>query len=554
MEVSRRYFFYGSLLAGAVPAMGFGSTPSLKSAGYKSPNEKLNFAAIGSGGQGASNISAAAPTENIVALCDVDDHRAAGTFTRFDKAPKFKDFRQMLDKEGKNIDAVIVAIPDHMHATAAMWCMERGKHVYVQKPLVRTIWEARQLKEAAAKYKVATQMGNQGYSNEGTRQCAEIVWNGDIGNVTEVHAWSDRPMWPQGLTEIPKEDPVPSTLDWDLWLGAAEKRPFTANGKTEADRNGGFFYQPFNWRGFYDFGCGALGDMACHILGAPNMALHLSNRKVVSVECVKKEGVSPFMFPKGSVIRYDFAAYGDMPALKVFWYDGLKETPKIPGVPDGEWLGDPPSLPGAGGRGGGRGAAAGGGRGAAAAGAAPGGAPGGAPVGAAGAAQGGPGGGRMGAGAMRPAGNDFRSPGRVFSSEEFAALKASTTPLRFGMPDGSLFIGDKGMLTTGTYGDVTRLIPVEKMKDYRMPSPLLTRSPGHMRDFIRACKGGDPACSNFNVSAPFVEWMLLGVIALRHEGKLEYDPEKMRITNNVEANKLLKPIFRKGWEFHTVKA
>jgi len=370
-----------------------------------------------------------------------------------------------------------------------------------------------------------------------------------------VHAWSDRPMWPQGLTEIPKEDPVPSTLDWDLWLGAAEKRPFTANGKTEADRNGGFFYQPFNWRGFYDFGCGALGDMACHILGAPNMALHLSNRKVVSVECVKKEGVSPFMFPKGSVIRYDFAAYGNMPALKVFWYDGLKETPKIPGVPDGEWLGDPPSLPGAGGRGGGRGAAAaGGGRGAAAAGAAPGGAPGGAPVGAAGAAQGGPGGGRMGAGAMRPAGNDFRSPGRVFSSEEFAALKASTTPLRFGMPDGSLFIGDKGMLTTGTYGDVTRLIPVEKMKDYRMPSPLLTRSPGHMRDFIRACKGGDPACSNFNVSAPFVEWMLLGVIALRHEGKLEYDPEKMRITNNVEANKLLKPIFRKGWEFHTVKS
>jgi predicted dehydrogenase len=544
MEVSRRHFFYGSLLAGAVPAMGFGSTPSLKSAGYKSPNEKLNFAAIGSGGQGASNISAAAPTENIVALCDVDDRRAAGMFTRFDKAPKFKDFRQMLDKEGKNIDAVIVAIPDHMHATAAMWCMERGKHVYVQKPLVRTIWEARQLKEAAAKYKVATQMGNQGYSNEGTRQCAEIVWNGDIGNVTEVHAWSDRPMWPQGLTEIPKEDPIPSTLDWDLWLGAAEKRPFTANGKTEPDRNGGFFYQPFNWRGFYDFGCGALGDMACHILGAPNMALHLSNRKVVSVECIKKEGVSPFMFPKGSVIRYDFAAYGNMPALKIFWYDGLKETPKIPGVPDGEWLGDPPSIPGAGGRGGGRGAGA--------AGAAPGGAPGGAPAGAAG-AQGGPGGGR-GFGGRGAAGNDFRSPGRVFSAEEFAALKASTTPLRFGMPDGSLFIGDKGMLTTGTYGDVTRLIPVEKMKDYRMPPPLLTRSPGHMRDFIRACKGGDPACSNFNVASPFVEWMLLGVIALRHEGKLEYDPEKMRITNNVEANKLLKPMFRKGWEFHTVKS
>jgi len=156
MALSRRHFFYGSLLAGAVPAVGFGSTPSLKALGFKSPNEKLNVASIGAGGQAASNISAAAPTENIVALCDVDDRRAAGMFTRFPNAPRFKDFRQMLDKEGKNIDAVIVAIPDHMHATAAMWCMERGKHVYVQKPLVRTIWEARQLREAAVKYKVAS--------------------------------------------------------------------------------------------------------------------------------------------------------------------------------------------------------------------------------------------------------------------------------------------------------------------------------------------------------------------------------------------------------------
>ncbi len=523
MAISRRHFFYGSLLAGAVPSAGFGSAPSLKFLGYKSPNEKLNFAAIGSGGQGASNISAAAPTENIVALCDVDDRRAASTYKRFPNAPTFRDFRQMLDKEGKNIDAVIVATPDHMHATAAIWCMERGKHVYVQKPLVRTIWEARQLRQAAVKYGVATQMGNQGYSNEGTRQCAEIVWNGDIGKVTQVHAWSDRPIWPQGLTEIPTEEPVPSTLDWDLWLGIAEKRPFTAGGKTEPDRFGGYFYAPFNWRGFYDFGCGAIGDMACHILGAPNMALHLSKRKVIGVECVKKEGVSPFMFPKASVLRYDFAAYEDMPALSIFWYDGMKENPKIAGVPEGEWIGDPPSLPRASGPGG-----PGGGR-----------------------RQGGPGG---PGGSGRPANYEFRSPGRVYTQEAFDQLKAATEPLRFPSPDGSLFIGDKGMLTTGTYGDVTRLIPVEKMKDYRMPAPLLTRSPGHMRDFIRACKGGDPACSNFEVAAPFVEWMLLGAIALRFEGKLEYDPEKMRITNNAEANKLLKPTFRKGWEFRAVKS
>jgi len=263
------------------------------------------------------------------------------------------------------------------------------------------------------------------------------------------------------------------------------------------------------------------------------MALHLSKRKVIAVECIKKEGVSPFMFPKASVIRFDFAPYGNMPALKVFWYDGLKENPKIAGVPEGEWIGDPPSLPrpeGASAPAGGRGVAA------------PATPPAGAPAGGRGAAP------------TRPADDEFHSPGRVFNWEEFAALKAATKPLRFPVPDGSLFIGDKGMLTTGTYGDMTRLIPIAKMKDYRMPPPLLTRSPGHMRDFIRACKGGSPACSNFDVAAPFVEWMLLGVIALRHEGKLEYDPEKMRITNNSDANKLLKPTFRKGWEFHSVKA
>src|SRR5581483_11482477 len=193
---TRRHFFYGSLFAGAVPAGGFGSTPSLKMLGYKSPNEKLNIAAIGAGGKASSDIDGCA-TENIVALCDVDEKQAARKFKEYESVPKYKDFRKMLDKEGRNIDAVIVTIPDFMHATAALWCMERGKHVYVQKPLTRTIAEARMLTEAAAKYRVATQMGNQGYSNEGTRQCAEMIWNGEIGNVTEVHAWTNRPIWPQ---------------------------------------------------------------------------------------------------------------------------------------------------------------------------------------------------------------------------------------------------------------------------------------------------------------------------------------------------------------------
>lgn len=496
-QINRRFFFYGPLLAGAVPAAGFGSAASLKMLGYKSPNEKLNVAAIGSGGKGHSDIMGCT-SENIVALCDVDEKRAERAFKMFDKATKYKDYRRMLDEQGKNIDAVIVSTPDHMHATVAISAMERGKHVYCQKPLTRTVWEARQMMEAANKYKVASQMGNQGYSNEGTRQVAEIVWSGEIGQVKEVHAWTDRPWWPQGTTEIPAPTEVPNTLEWDLWLGAAEKRAFTDGGKDFKSPYGGF-YQPFNWRGFYDFGCGALGDMACHILGAPNMALQLGAPS--SVECIMKEGVSSFQFPKKSITKFTFPARGSMGPVTVFWYDGMKDSPKIPGVPEGEWLGDLPSRP-------------------------------------------------------RPQGQAPQQPqrepayngmtGRVFNWENYKELRAASD-IRPGGMNGSLFIGDKGMLTTGTYGEGTRLIPTNKMADFRMPDPWLTRSPGHYRDWIRACKGGDPACSNFNVAAPFVEWMLLGVIALRVEGKLEWDSAKMRFTNNNEANQYLRPKMRKGF-------
>ncbi len=507
MPLSRRYFFFGSVLAGAIPKGGFSSTPSLKAAGYKSPNEKLNIASIGAGGKAASDIDNCAATENIVALCDVDDQSAAKTYAKYDKAPQYRDYRKMLDKEGASIDAVIVTIPDFMHAAAALACMERGKHVYVQKPLTHTIAEARLLADAANKYRVATQMGNQGYSNEGTRQCAEMIWNGEIGNVTEVHAWTDRPWWPQGLTEIPPPDPVPSTLDWDLWLGTASPRPFTLGGKGYPNQYGNF-YQPFNWRGFFDFGCGALGDMACHILGAPNMALKLTERKPASVECVEKEGTSSFMFPKRSVIRFDFPAHGNMPPVKVFWHDGCTETPKVAGVPDGEWLGDLPGFsspqqqnqnP------------------------------------------------QRQQQPQRPRAPLFGPVGSIFDYEAFMARKAQGEP-RPAKPNGSVFLGDKGIITTGTYGENTRLIPIDKMKDYRFPAEFLTRSPGHYHDWIRAAKGGEPACSNFSVAAPMTEWILLGVIALRVEGRVEWDAAHMRITNNADANKYLRPYVKKGWK------
>jgi predicted dehydrogenase len=488
--LSRRHFFYGTLLAGAIPVAGFGSKPSLKALGYKSPNERLNIASIGAGGKATSDIHACAETENIVALCDVDEKNAAKTFNHFAKVPKYKDFRQMLEKEDKNIDAVIVTIPDFMHATAATWAMERGKHVYVQKPLAHTPWECRELIKAAAKYKVATQMGNQGYSNEGTRQCAEMIWAGEIGNVTEVHAWTNRPIWPQGLPTPPPPSPVPSTLDWDLWLGIAKERPYSDK------------YLPFFWRGFYDFGCGALGDMACHILGAPNLALQLGSP--TSVECLSQEGKSDYYYPTKSVIRFDFPARGSMPPVKIFWHDGLKEQPNIPGVPAGEILGDLPRKY-------------------------------------EGTSKSG----------LKP--QEAQIIGGVFNDGFFAAQSqgSSTSGAAHESSEdanGSLFVGDKGMITTGTYGEYTRLIPVEKMRDYKFPSEFLKRSPGHYRDWIRACKGGEPACSNFNISAPFAEWVVLGTLSLRFEGKLEWDGEKGKITNNSEANKLLKPKFRKGWK------
>src|SRR5271157_3297142 len=227
MSISRRHFFFGSLLAGAVPTAGFGSVPSLRSLGYKPYYDKLNVAAVGCGGQGGDDLNAAARTENIVALCDVDLHRAAANIKRYQKLPFYKDFRVMLDKEGKNIDAVTIGIPDFMHATVALACIERGKHVYVEKPLTRTPWEARLLQQAAVKYKVATQMGNQGFSHECQRVAAEIVWSGAIGDVVEAHISTTPGTHPTALQEAPPETSVPSTLDWDLWLGAASMRAYS---------------------------------------------------------------------------------------------------------------------------------------------------------------------------------------------------------------------------------------------------------------------------------------------------------------------------------------
>jgi hypothetical protein len=505
MRISRRHFFFGTLLAGVIPRGGFGSMPSLKALGYQSPNEKLNIAGIGAGGR-ALGVLSQMESENIVALADVDWARGAEGFKRWDKATRYKDYRQMLDKE-KGIDAVTVITPDHMHATQALAAMQRGRHVYVEKPLTRTPWEARLLTDAAAKYKVATQMGNQGYSHEATRAAAEIIWSGEIGDVTEVHSFRGRASWPQGMPKLPAPEPIPDTLDWDLWLGGAAFRPYTSGDdtyRTEFESQFGF-YLPFNWRGFYDFGTSLIGDWGIHQLGPANLALRLGSP--VSVECIKQgEGRSPYTFPRGGVaVKWEFAARGKMPPVTVYWSDtGEMYTP--PGMTVEQMRQVPgmgPEIEGAGGnRGSGRGRAG--------------------QAGAPGEGRGRGRGGRGGGGGQQGSGYN------------------------------TVFVGTKGYLGTSGRGEGVGLIPGTRWADYALPSRSLTRSPGHQRDWIRACKGGEPACSNFAVSGPYTEWMVLGAIAARVEGKLLWDPRKMEFTNSREANRYVKPAFRKGGELRSI--
>jgi predicted dehydrogenase len=423
--------------------------------GTPAPSDKLNIAGVGVGGMGKNNI-AACEAENIVALCDVDPGLADEAFKKYPKAKQYKDFRIMLDQQ-KDIDAVIVATPDHSHAVVAMAAMERSKHVYVQKPLTHSVYEARLLTEAARKYKVKTQMGNQGHSGEGARLMCEWVGDGAIGAVREVHAWTNRPVWPQGIEVArPTETPaLPPGMDWDLWIGPARVRPFHPT------------YHPAKWRAWWEFGTGSLGDMGCHIVDPVFWALRL--KYPVSVEgCISRywhaffEETEPKneTYPRSTIVRYQFPAREGMPEVKLTWWDGGLMPP-------------------------------------------------------------------------RP---DELEPGRRMGDED----------------GGVLLIGDKGSLIAGCYGASPRLIPESKMKTYKQPPKSIERIPegsaGHEKDWVRSCKGGKPASSNFDYSGPLSEAVLMGNLAVRFpDRKLLWDGEKMEVTNDNNANAYVKRQYREGW-------
>jgi len=290
-------------------------------AGY-SANEKVNVAQIGVTGKGSADLKGVSDAGgNIVALCDVDEKHLASAARQYTTARQHTDFRKMLDAQ-KDIDAVVVTIPDHQHAVAAMAAMVRGKHVYCQKPLTHDISEARMLRDAARKHKVATQMGNQGHAGEGLRTWVDWVKNGAVGNVREVHLWTNRPIWPQGVERPTDSPPVPAGLNWDLWVGTAPMRPFSPA------------YHPFKWRGFWDFGTGALGDMGCHIIDVPFWALDLGGNCKVEAE---SDGQTPESGPKSSIVTWHFPAKGKRPAVVMKWYDGGKMPPQPAGLSDQQW-------------------------------------------------------------------------------------------------------------------------------------------------------------------------------------------------------------------------
>ncbi len=278
----------------------------------------FRFAQIGCGGKGVSDLGNTVNAGGkLVAMCDVDDRRAAGTYKKFPDVPHFTDFREMLDKMGNEIDGVNVSTPDHTHAVAALEAIKRGKHVYVQKPLARTFHECELLLQASRKHGVVTQMGNQGHAGAGLKLWRQMMDEGAFGEIAEIHSWSNRPIWPQGMTEAPKAEEVPAGLDWKGWVGPVAERPYSPA------------YLPFNWRGWWDFGAGAMGDMACHNMDPAFWICRLGLPTSVKAEASAPAGIA---YPKWSVIEYMFPATAACPnGVKLTWYDGGK----MPERPEG---------------------------------------------------------------------------------------------------------------------------------------------------------------------------------------------------------------------------
>jgi predicted dehydrogenase len=497
-QLTRRRFLATSASAAAITIV---PRHVLGGPGRIPPSEKVRIACIGVGAQGTRVMMEflARADVKIVSVCDVNkeshDYSEWGAHELRDKARKligsdytngaddskgatagreparrivegyyakesgkgafkgcsaFNDYRELLEKEN-DVDAVVIGTPDHTHAVIAIAAMKKGKHVFCQKPMTHSVFEARRMAEVARETRVATQVAIGNQASEATRQLCEWIEAGAIGPVREVHNWSARPYWPQGIDRPEKSEPAPPGLDWDLWIGPAPFRPFH------------HVYLPFVWRGWWDFGTGALGDMGCYSfdtifralkLGAPTRVEAAPCNEYTLVRAVTTKKVNKETYPRASIIRYHFPARGEMPPVTLNWYDG------------------------------------------------------------------------------------GMLPSRPIELEEDRELR----------DEGLLFVGDKGKILCEFNGSNPRLIPDAKMKEFKEPTKTLPRSPGHLQEWIDACKGGPAAGANFEFEGRVTEALLLGNAAMRSGKKMiRWDGEKYKSPGLPDSDKYINPPYREGW-------
>ena len=474
-NLNRRSFLKRTALAaGALSATRLLPGPNILAA--TGTIDKLNCVQIGCGGRGMSahlDQVVNRHQQNLYAIVDPDANRHAevkGWLQRHnldgDKLQVFTDYRPMFDKIGKQIDAVFIAAPNHHHAPAAMIAMQLGKNVYCEKPVCHDVAEAREMREMAARSKVATQMGNQGHCEEGYRRLCEYIWSGVIGKVTETHSWTDRANG--GVGPRPPTLPVPAGLHWDSWIGPAPYRDYHSD------------LHPHEWHGWYDFGNGSIGNMGCHVLDGVYWALKIGHPTSIEVEYIR--GGSDERYPTGSRIRWDVPARGDMPPLKAYWYEGLNQTTHEEAI-----------------------------------------------------------------GNLKAARGDARN---------FPPLLLE---LRKQYPDeeldrgdsGTLYVGEKGVIFTGTYGDKMHIVPWEKMKETPQPAKTLPRPKDIFTDFIEACRAGKTeTAASFDYGTRLTEFSILGNLA-QHVGegkKVEWDGLNMKVANIPELNQWVKRAYRSGWQ------
>jgi len=481
--LNRRAFIRRTTLAAGAASLSFPFVGRVLGA-----NDRINVASIGVGGKGDSDSSHAFTAGgDIVAICDIDSNTLNGKNSslkgmaekgsRTYDAKLYRDWRKMFDEMGKSIDAVTVSTPDHVHGSAAITAMRLGKHVYCQKPLTQTVWEAREMRRLAKEKNLATQMGNQGSAGDGLRRAVEVIQAGVIGAPKELHVWSNRPIWPQGLDRPEGEDPVPSNVDWDLWLGPAAYRPFKKG-----------VYHSFNWRGWYDFGTGALGDMACHTVNMPFRALKLGFPTAVELEVASR--VYPETYPLTSRIRWDFPEREGLPPCKFWWYDGN------PVANHAMFKGGNFIAP------------------------------------------------------LRPSGDITKEiiaqrgelphigclvigeKGKLFAGDDYGS--------RF-----QVMIEDEKEYTNSDKHEACKAVPVTIPRVNERDTDLAMK-----KEWFAMMKGGAPSYSNFDVAAYLTEIILLGCIALRSGvgHKLDWDGPNMRATNAPDAARFVKRNYRKGWE------